>query len=74
MREQTAFLLTDLFGDVKDLAQACVSEQVTPDSSMQAPSSDVSGVQGVLEQLRDVLGEAECRDVVEFWREEWIVE
>jgi hypothetical protein len=93
MAEQTAYLLSDLFADFRDLAAACSTVTYAPSSSspsaraaafqsgsvygnsidMSTPSSD-STAAGKLKTLRDLVGEQECQDVIDFWKEEWLVQ
>lgn len=59
MREHVAFLLSDGFGSLGELARDCVG--------------DGGRVRAVLEgEVEEEEGEGE--GVVEFWREEWVIE
>ena len=98
MREQTAYVCTDIFTDMRDMAKTCLSVTSPPASS--SPSAraavglssqyfgeefDVNGVpvssgaggvaaQKKLKMLRDMVGDRECQNVVDFWKEEFAVE
>ena len=93
MADQTAYLLSDLFADFKDLAAACSTVTGAPSSSSpsaRAAAFQSSGVYGInidtstpnldstaaenLKTLRDLVGEQECQDVIDFWKEEWLVQ
>ena len=86
MSEQTAYVLSDLFKDLKDLAFACSTVSSAPNSSspsaraagfpssfsydINTQSSD-SNAASRLKRLRDLIGEQECHDIIDFWKEEW---
>lgn len=93
MSQQTAFILSDLFTNLKELATTCSAVTSAPNSSSpsaRAASSLVSGVYDLglgmstqdshstatskLKRLRDLVGEQECREIVDFWKEEWTVD
>ena len=94
MSEQTAYILSDLFVDLRDLAMTCLAVTSAPNSSSPsaraAVSSQANGVYdlglemstqesditatGKLKRLRDLVGEQKFRDIVDFWKEEWIVD
>jgi len=100
MPQQTAYILSDLFPNFQELAEACTSVSSAPNSSSPSAraaagvgvnlldglmawtqgSSDAEvgrggdGAEAKLKRLRDLVGERECVDLVEFWREEWTVE
>ncbi|KAK5120359.1 hypothetical protein LTR85_006298 [Meristemomyces frigidus] len=99
MSQQTAYVLSDLFANIKELAEACTSVTSAPNSSSPSaraaalaglggvssqmddpygPSTQETGLsdgaQGKLKKLRDLVGEQQCMDVVDFWREEWTVD
>lgn len=80
---QTAFILSDLFPSLGELAAACSSVTSAPNSS--SPSARASGIElstqssytdpvDKLKVLRDVVGDQVCRSIVEFWKEEWTVD
>ncbi|KAK1811581.1 hypothetical protein LTR12_014074 [Friedmanniomyces endolithicus] len=90
MPQQTAYILTDLFPYLRDLAMACTSISSAPGSSSPSARAAASllssqdtemfgmstqasyaGGYGKLKRLRDLVGEQQCTDVVDFWREEW---
>ncbi|KAK0285775.1 hypothetical protein LTR35_005115 [Friedmanniomyces endolithicus] len=90
MPQQTAYILSDLFPGLRELATACTSISSAPGSSspsaraatgllssqdtemlgMSTQTSHAGGY-GKLKRLRDLVGEQQCLDVVDFWREEW---
>lgn len=95
MSQQTAYILSDLFPSIDELATACSSVTSAPNSS--SPSARVAGgssqatdigdiglgmstqwsdsnAAGKLKTLRDLVGDRECRDIVDFWKEEWTVD
>lgn len=93
MPETTAFMLSDLFADLRDLAETCTAVTSAPNSS--SPSArivvpeaaseygsipttssqlDVSTATEKLKRLRLLLGEQGCMDVVDFWKEEWMMD
>ncbi|GAB7363545.1 hypothetical protein MBLNU230_g3812t1 [Neophaeotheca triangularis] len=85
MSQEHAYVLSDIFPRLRDLAVACTS--VTPeteagffsaDSREMQGSSMVSGggpgVEGRLEDLRVLLGEQAYRNVVDFWGAEWTID
>ncbi|KAK5172135.1 uncharacterized protein LTR77_003773 [Saxophila tyrrhenica] len=93
MAQHTAFVLSDLFRDLRDLATACTAVAAEQESSsplVPGMSSQMSGawessnglssqfVQGGsmdrLKRLRDLVGEQDCQNIVDFWREEWLLE
>lgn len=92
MSQQTAFILSDLFTDLRDLGEACTS--ASPATSSNSPSHvpttsqllDRSGwVRDVtspvssdtatskLERLRDLVGEQQCQDIIDFWKNDFAV-
>ncbi|KAK0906781.1 hypothetical protein LTR91_015221 [Friedmanniomyces endolithicus] len=90
MPQQTAYILSDLFPNLRDLAVACTSISSAPGSSSPSARAAASllssqdtemlglstqasyaGGYGKLKRLRDFVGEQQCMDVVDFWREEW---
>lgn len=88
MDRQTAFFATDCFASLKDLAAAC-TEPVRPLSSSSPVLRDGSGsechrfsaglgmgsgVQGKMERLRSLVGDEKCRELVDFWTDEWVVD
>lgn len=93
MSQQTAFILTDLFTDLRDLARACSSVGSAPNSSpptarlatsqecdvpelsldMSRQGADSSATHR-LKRLRDLVGDQECQDIIDFWQEEWTVD
>lgn len=92
MAQQTAFILSDLFEDLRDLVATCtaaveVSELSSPSArgmeqmsgvfdSSDGASSQVfeASAAGKLKRLRDLVGDQECADIVDFWKEEWLLE
>lgn len=98
MPQQTAYILSDLFANIKELAEVCTSVSSAPNSS--SPSARAAALTGVaassqmddlygastqgteigdsahvkLKRLRDLVGEQQCIDVVDFWKEEWTVD
>ena len=93
MSQHTAFILSDLFTSLKDLAMTCSAVTSAPNSSSpsaRAASSQVSGLYDLglgtstqdsdstvtckLKRLSDLVGEQECRSIVEFWKEEWVAD
>lgn len=88
MDRQTAFFATDCFANLKELAAAC-TERVAPLSSsspvlrygsgsechrFSAGLGMGSGVQGKMEQLSSLVGDEKCRELVDFWTDEWVVD
>ncbi|KAK0818945.1 hypothetical protein LTR02_003296 [Friedmanniomyces endolithicus] len=90
MPQQTAYMLSDLFPNLRDLAMACTNISSAPGSSSPSARAAASllssqdtemfgmstqasyaGGYGKLKRLRDLVGEQQCMDVVDFWREEW---
>ena len=93
MTEQTAYVLSDLFADLKNVSAACSTVTCAPRSSSPSATAaafESSGVYGLsmdsrisnskrtaagkLRNLRDLVGEQECQDVLDFWKEEWLVQ
>jgi hypothetical protein len=92
MPEQTAYMLSDIFINIPELAAACTSGVSSgPDSSSPSQRAAGKGVgvsasqverevdeegtgEGKRMKLRELVGEQQSRDVVDFWREEWTVE
>ncbi|KAK4565493.1 hypothetical protein LTR86_004110 [Recurvomyces mirabilis] len=101
MPQQTAYYLSDLFVNLKDLASACSSITSAPSSSSPSaraagansmlssqdrnqaemydaygnmPTSSESTEHAKLKQLRDLLGEQQCRAIVDFWQEEYVMD
>ena len=95
MYQQTAFILSDLFPNLQELAKACTSVSSAPNSSSPSVravggSFQVIGAQGSglemsmqysddraasnMKQLRDLVGEQEFADIVDFWSEEYTVD
>lgn len=93
MSQQTAYILSDLFPSLRDLATACTSVTSAPNSSSPSaraassqtndfydlglsmgPQSSDSTANNKLKRLRDLVGDQECRDVVDFWKEEFVLE
>ncbi|KAK4550133.1 hypothetical protein LTR36_003100 [Oleoguttula mirabilis] len=98
MPQQTAYILSDLFPNIKVLAETCTSVTSAPSSSspsaraavlagmdessqmgdpygLSTQGTEVSdSAHGKLKTLRDLVGEQQCLDVVDFWREEWTVD
>lgn len=95
MSQQTAFILSDLFPNLRELAVACASVSSAPISSSPSVraagfSSQVIGTQDTgrgmstqysadravnkLKQLRDLVGDQEVMDIVDFWKEEYTVD
>lgn len=95
MSQHTAFILSDLFADLRELAAVCTAVSSAPNSS--SPSVRAAGLSsqpystqgggmetglqysegialGKLKQLRDLVGEQECADIVDFWKEEWTID
>ena len=99
MREQTAYVCTDIFKDLREMAHSCRSISSAPASS--SPSAraaagmtlrdfgedyDTTGVpvsrigggpaesQKNLKMLQDTVGKQECQNVVDFWKEEFVME
>ncbi|KAK3675696.1 hypothetical protein LTR78_004337 [Recurvomyces mirabilis] len=101
MPQQTAYYLSDLFANLKDLASACSSITSAPNSSSPSartagtnrmlssqdrnhgeifdadenmPISSESTEHAKLKQLRDLVGEQQCRAIVDFWQEEYVMD
>lgn len=91
MQEQTAYVCTDIFKDLRDLAQSSVNVTAVPALASSSPSVRAAGGRNPLylgegdekggadperkvRMLRDMVGEEEGGDVVDFWREEFVVE
>ncbi len=93
MAQQTAFILSDLFTDLRDLATTCTTVNSAPDSSSPSERAGLSQMSGAfdssnglssqffeanatskLKRLRDLVGDQECCDIVDFWKEEWLLE
>ncbi|KAK5108851.1 hypothetical protein LTR62_007741 [Meristemomyces frigidus] len=96
MTQRTAYYISDLFVNLRELAWACSSVSSVPNSS--SPSARAAGARdgllssqdtlmldtralmpelaaaSKLKQLRDLVGEEQCRAVVEFWREEYVLQ
>lgn len=92
---QSAFILSDLFFSIRDLAEACTSatpaltsssdsESVTNDPgisvSQMIREGEINCTQGHtnkcnrLQRLRGLIGEQSCKDIMDFWKEEWLFE
>ncbi|KAK3113284.1 hypothetical protein LTR53_009568 [Teratosphaeriaceae sp. CCFEE 6253] len=94
MPQETAYILSDLFANLRELADACTSIPSAPTSSSPSArdqyglgesSQDTNmldmgtqatmlGLHGRLKRLRDLVGEPQCNDIVDFWRQEWLAE
>ena len=77
MPQPTAFLLSDLFRDLRELAGTCTSldMQATGSSLQDLQSATGGGIAGdKVAELRNLLGEEQSAGVLDFWREEWIME
>lgn len=80
MSEQTAYILMDVFGDLRSLMRACkAAEELMPNPRNLIPndlssSSEMDGEKDFFARLRGLVDEQECRDLIDFWREEWAVE
>lgn len=95
MSQQTAYILSDLFCSIRELAEACTSAGSAPQSS--SPSARAAGLSSQiingtyepsqststqscdaasakLKRLRDLIGDRECQDIVDFWAEEWTID
>lgn len=92
MSEQTAYLLTDIFADLNDLATACFTISSVPSSGSPSAraaafqsshisdfepstSTQTSGNRAAarLKRLRDLVGEQECQEIIDFWKDEWLI-
>ncbi|KAK4890597.1 hypothetical protein LTR27_010759 [Elasticomyces elasticus] len=91
MVQHTAYVLSDLFDNLHDLAETCTDVSSPPASSspsaraaagctssqdtemLDAHVPDVGGY-GKLKRLRDLIGEQQCAELIDFWRDEWTVE
>ena len=77
MALQTAYYLSDLFVDLADLAKACTSDvSLYTDSErgiVNAHSAAQTGDDRMV-QLRDLVGNEEFQNLVDFWTDEWIAE
>lgn len=92
MSESTAYIISEIFADLKDLSSACSVISSAPNSS--SPSARASAFQSSqiydfdtvlstqstgsdaarkLKRLRDLVGEQECQDIIDFWKEEWLL-
>ena len=90
---QTAYVLSDIFTTLDDLAAACSTVTSAPNSSSPSAraageSSQMSDVYDLgmgmstqssdatnkLKRLRDIVGDQQCRDIVDFWKEEWTID
>ncbi|KAK4498714.1 hypothetical protein PRZ48_009224 [Zasmidium cellare] len=97
MSEAAAFMLTDLFSDLREVAEACTTSttdlsssspsridrttQTSADASMyELRDADLAGSklmkdrsrgQSKLKSFRELQGDARCRDLIEFWNEEF---
>jgi hypothetical protein len=93
MSQQSAFILTDLFTDLRDLAMTCSASTSAPNSSspsIRAASSQTTSIPDPsvtpqvrpspasatckLKKLRSLVGDQECQDIIDFWKEEWTLE
>ncbi|KAK6433637.1 hypothetical protein LTR95_010180 [Oleoguttula sp. CCFEE 5521] len=81
MDQHTVFRITDLFPSVPALARtltgvhgiAAVSKSSSPGPTM--PVSAAEGPESArLRELRDVVGEVEFANLVDFWAEEWVMD
>ena len=95
MSQQTAYILSDLFSSIRELAEACTNAGSAPQSS--SPSARAAGLSSQiingtyepsqststqsydaasakLKRLRDLVGDGECQDIVDFWAEEWTID
>ena len=89
----TAYILSDLFASLEDLASTCLGVRSAPNSSSptaRAAASQLSGGPGLdnemsvqhsdptafdkLRRLRNLVGEQECNEIFDFWKEEWMVD
>ncbi|KAK5674760.1 hypothetical protein LTS10_012496 [Elasticomyces elasticus] len=91
MVQHTAYVLSDLFENLQDLAETCTDISFPPASSspsaraaagytssqdtemLDAHNPDMGG-SGKLKRLRDLVGEQQCAELIDFWRDEWTVE
>jgi hypothetical protein len=70
MALQTAYYLSDLFVDLADLAEACTNGgDIILDQLSPAQSKDERMV-----RLRDLVGNEEFQNLLDFWTDEWIAE
>lgn len=88
MDRQTAYFATDCFANLRELAATCTEPALSKGSSSPASQSGFGRGQGLhaghtamnanaqskLEQLRALVGEERCREMAEFWVEEWVVD
>jgi hypothetical protein len=77
MALQTAHYLSDLFVDLADLAKACTSDAcLNTDSEGGIADANLAGQTGDdrMVQLRDLVGNEEFQNLVDFWIDEWIAE
>ena len=93
LSDQTAYIISDIFADLKDLVSACSAISSAPNSS--SPSARAAAFQSSqtydldlgrikqstdsdaarkLKRLRDLVGEQECQDVIDFWKTEWLLQ
>ena len=93
--QQTAYIVSDLFPNLKELAQACANVTSAPNSSSptargisdtpqpvrgsdngmgMSTQSSYFAASNKLKKLRDLVGDRECNDIVDFWKEEWAIE
>lgn len=82
LRRDTAFLLSDTFENVKDLAEGCCmvlssAPEFSSSSSFEEPISGSESEEDArkkLKQLRDLIDTNEWENLVVFWQKEWAME
>jgi hypothetical protein len=77
MALQTAYYLSDLFVNLADLAGACTGD-VGLENHSEGGIGDATSAGQIeddrMAQLRDLVGNDEFHNLVDFWTEEWIAE
>jgi len=92
---ESAFILSDVFLSIRDLAEECISTKSAPTSSSNSQDAaddpgisasqimrevEMNGTQDPtvrwnrLNRLKELVGEQGCKDVIDFWKEEWLLE
>lgn len=73
---RTAYMVTDVFDGIGQMAVACAGQgdrqKTVSGSSYEAGTERMH--EGKLEMLKNLVSESEYRDLVDFWREEYVVD
>lgn len=80
--QQTAFLLSDSFGSLRELVEGCCAvldpaQELNSSSSFTEPSLRSNGggdAREKLKRLKDLVGDQEWENLVVFWQQEWAME